>query len=166
MASPGTKVQKDMQFLSSVQASNCVVFLRNWHDYFCCVLFVAGSLANKQNCFDDFQCAAQYLIQEKYTKASLIAINGASNGGLLVGKYRINCVCLCFMFFSEIAAEKARGSFKSIPGKPLCNSPLPARSDWEAVWTLLVIFIAEISQWNCTSTSSPIYQMSSLFSVI
>ncbi|XP_068567402.1 prolyl endopeptidase-like [Cebidichthys violaceus] len=46
--------------------------------------YKAGTLGNKQNCFDDFQCAAEYLVQEKYTTASRIAINGASNGGLLV----------------------------------------------------------------------------------
>lgn len=45
----------------------------------------AGMLEHKQNVFDDFIGAAEYLVQQKYTNSSRIAIRGGSNGGLLVG---------------------------------------------------------------------------------
>jgi prolyl oligopeptidase len=48
-----------------------------WHE--------AGTKARKQNVFDDFIAAAEWLIAQRYTKPARLAIRGGSNGGLLVG---------------------------------------------------------------------------------
>jgi prolyl oligopeptidase len=45
----------------------------------------AGNLTHKQNVFDDFAACAQYLIEQKYTNPKRLAIEGGSNGGLLMG---------------------------------------------------------------------------------
>jgi len=52
-------------------------FGEDWHQ--------AGTKLNKQNVFDDCITAAEYLIENKYTNASKLALKGGSNGGLLVG---------------------------------------------------------------------------------
>ena len=46
---------------------------------------LAGTKMNKQNVFDDFIAAAEYLIANNYTSSDYLALRGGSNGGLLVG---------------------------------------------------------------------------------
>jgi prolyl oligopeptidase len=69
-------------------------FGEDWHK--------AGMLDKKQNVFDDFMAAADYLVSEKYTSRSKLAIMGGSNGGLLIGAVITQRPDICKVAFPEV----------------------------------------------------------------
>jgi len=66
----------------------------NWH--------LAGTKLNKQNVFDDFIAAAEYLLKNNYTSKEFLAIAGGSNGGLLVGATMTQRPDLCQVAFPAV----------------------------------------------------------------
>ncbi len=67
---------------------------KNWHD--------AGIKTKKQNVFDDFIAAAEYLKAQHYTSTEYLAISGGSNGGLLVGATMTQRPDLCKVAFPAV----------------------------------------------------------------
>ncbi|HYM94317.1 MAG TPA: prolyl oligopeptidase family serine peptidase [Chitinophagaceae bacterium] len=65
-----------------------------WHEQ--------GIKMKKQNVFDDFMAAAQYLVDNKYTSRDMLAIEGGSNGGLLIGACITQQPGMCKVAFPEV----------------------------------------------------------------
>lgn len=65
-----------------------------WHE--------AGMKLHKQNVFDDFIAAAEYLFKEKYTSPARLAIEGGSNGGLLIGAVLNQRPDICKVAFPQV----------------------------------------------------------------
>jgi prolyl oligopeptidase len=61
-----------------------------------------GNLLNKQNVFDDFIAAGEYLVAKGYTSKDRLAINGGSNGGLLIGAVMTQRPDLCKVAIPEV----------------------------------------------------------------
>ena len=66
----------------------------DWHN--------AGIKTKKQNVFDDFIAAAQYLVDNKYTSRDMLAIEGGSNGGLLIGACITQKTDMCKVAFPAV----------------------------------------------------------------
>jgi prolyl oligopeptidase len=61
-----------------------------------------GNLLNKQNVFDDFAASCRFMIDRKYTSAEKLAIEGGSNGGLLMGAVMVQNPDLCRAVISHV----------------------------------------------------------------
>jgi len=81
----------------------------------------AGNLTRKQNVFDDFAAAMQHLIDKKYTSAGRLAIEGGSNGGLLMGATltqhpdRMACVVSHVGIYDMLRVELSTNGAFNIP---------------------------------------------------
>jgi prolyl oligopeptidase len=75
----------------------------------------AGQFLNKQNVFDDFAAAAEYLVREGYTTSSRITIRGGSNGGLLTAA----CYNQRPELFGAVISEVAAVDLLRLPDSPI-----------------------------------------------
>jgi prolyl oligopeptidase len=88
-------------------------FGEEWHQ--------AGNLINKQNVFDDFDAALEHMIDRKYTSPEKLAVEGGSNGGLLMGAIltqhpdRMKCVVSHVGIYDMLRVELSPNGAFNIP---------------------------------------------------
>ena len=86
----------------------------DWHQ--------AGMLGKKQNVFDDFIAAAEWLIEHKYTNRDQLAIQGGSNGGLLMGAVLTQRPDLFQAVVCQVPLlDMLR--YQQVPDRPACGYP-------------------------------------------